>query len=333
MCNKVLRLFILLCAFGLGLAHAEDFFKKANGLYDQGKYAEAIVVYRAAIREGQYEPFAWFNLGNSLVQLNKYNLAMVAYKRATELAPKFVKPWVLLGDLYYINGDIGLALSHYTRARELGEEGEHIDYATASCYLQGRDYLNSERYFERVLRSNPDRLDAWFGMAEGFEKTGDYGMAVSTLKQAIQLSARVNAEVYFTLAYYELAMDSTRAAMMAMEDGLMLSPANVSARRHLAQLYLQQGSPWMAIFTLEQGLQGSAPGTRDLYVDLGQIYFEQKRYEEALAQYVKAWKQGSHSGRIGVENVANTWFNLGDKARAESVYALLSGRSDAARLQ
>jgi len=304
---------------------AEDFFKKANGLYDQGKYADAVMVYRAAIREGQYEPFAWFNLGNSLVQLQKHNLAMVAYKRATELAPRFVKPWVLLGDLYYIHGDIGMALSHYARARELGEAGEHIDYATASCYLQARDYVSAERYFEKVLQANPDRLDAWFGMAEGYEKTGDFEQAAHVLRKAIQLSASVNAEVYYTLSYYYTSMDSLALSVMAMEDGLMLSPGNVSARRHLAQMYQQQGSPWMAIFTLEQGLQSQAPGVRDLYVDLGQIYFSQKRYEEALDHYTKAWKLGSYPGRTGVENVGNTWYNLGDKVRAETVYKMLGG--------
>lgn len=326
MFNKsiIYSVFLFLLA-GIELAHSEDFFKKANALYDQGKYADAVSVYRAAIREGQYEPFAWFNLGNSLVHLQKPHLAMVAYKRATELAPRFVKPWVLLGDLYYLHGDVGLALAHYGRARELGESGEHIDFAMASSYLMGRDYIMAERYFEQVLRNQPDRLDAWFGMAECYEKTGDHEQAAQILRQAIQLSANVSAELYYTLAYYYTVMDSTQQAALAMEDGLMLAPGNVSARRHLAQLYQQQGSPWMAIFTLEQGLETGQKQSRELHVDLGQIYFAQKRFDEALHHYTQAWKQGSHQGRIGVENVANTWFNLGDKERAEKVYATLSG--------
>lgn len=316
---------LLLVAFWCGPVAAEDFFKKGNGLYDQGKYAEAILVYRAAIREGQFEPFSWFNLGNSLVQLQKYNMAIVAYKRATELAPKFVKPWVLLGDLYYLHGDVGMALSYYGRARELGESGEHIDYATASCYLQARDYLSAERWFEQVLNVNPDRLDAWFGMAEAYEKTGDLEQAAQVLQKAIQLSAQVNAEVYFTLSYYYTTLDSARLALLAMEDGLTLAPDNQSARRHLAQMYQQQGSPWMAIFTLEQGLRFSSKSVRDLHVDLGLIYFNQQRYDEALDHYTQAWKLGSPQGRIGVENVANTWFNMGDKERAEKVYRTLAG--------
>jgi hypothetical protein len=40
-----------------------------------------------------------------------------------------------------------------------------------------------------------------------------------------------------------------------MEDGLLLDPQNVSARRYLAQMYLKANSPWMAIFTIEEGLR------------------------------------------------------------------------------
>ena len=58
---------------------AEDYFFKANELYDQGKYKEAVPLYRAAIDEGRYEPFAWFNLGNAMVQLDRKQVAMVAY--------------------------------------------------------------------------------------------------------------------------------------------------------------------------------------------------------------------------------------------------------------
>ena len=54
--------FFLLFASSYG---AEDYFKKANELYDAGKYAEAVPAYRAAIKNEQMEPYAWFNLGNT----------------------------------------------------------------------------------------------------------------------------------------------------------------------------------------------------------------------------------------------------------------------------
>ena len=66
-----------LFVLGFGSAFAQDFFKQANELYDKGEYKQAVKMYRAAIQDGRYEPFAWFNLGNTLVQLKKNNIAMV----------------------------------------------------------------------------------------------------------------------------------------------------------------------------------------------------------------------------------------------------------------
>jgi tetratricopeptide (TPR) repeat protein len=295
-------LFVLLLA---SLSFAQNYFEQANTLYDEGKYAEAVPVYRSAIRARQLEPYAWFNMGNALVHLGRNDLALVAYNRSKELAPHFPRPWVLLGDLYYTYGDLGLALASYGRARELGEDSEHLDYATAAAGLRLKDYTMAERYFEAVLNRNPDRIDAWFGLAEAYSQIGDYQMAAGTLKKAIDLSPAAGADVYFTLAYYYTQMDSAGAATLAMENALMLSPQNAGARRYLAQMYVRQGSPWMAIWTLEQGIAagGSNREVRELCVDLGQIFFGQKRYDEALAAFTKAWKLGSPQGRIGMDNV------------------------------
>ena len=310
-------LLIILCA--TSLFAAEDYFFKANDLYDQGKFKEAVPLYRAAIDEGRYEPFAWFNLGNAMVQLDRKQVALVAYKRTVELLPTFEKAWMLMGDLYYLNGDVGQAIASYNRAIELGVESDHVHFALAECYLKGRDWTLAQKNFERALQLNPDRMDAWYGLAEVYEKLGDYEYAIKTLQNALQMTATAGADVHFTMAYYYCSMDSTRQSLNEMENGILMDPENVSARRYLAQMYVQNNSPWMAIFTLEDGLRHKK-GKGDLNLDLGQIYFNQKRYDEAFECYMKAWLAGSSQGRIGAENVGHVYSNMGDTEKAESLY-------------
>ena len=298
---------------------ADDYFFKANELYDQGKFKEAVPLYRAAIDEGRYEPFAWFNLGNALVQLDRKQVAMVAYKRTVELLPNFEKAWMLLGDLYYLADSPGDAIAAYRRAIELGVESDHVHFALAECYLKGRDWTLAQKNFERALQLNPDRMDAWYGLAEVYEKLGDYEYAIKTLQNALQMTATAGADVHFTLAYYYRSMDSTRQSLNEMENGILMDPENVSARRYLAQMYVKNNSPWMAIFTLQEGLRHNK-GKGDLNLDLGQIYFNQKRYDEAFECYMKAWLAGSSQGRIGAENVGHVFSNAGDTEKAESLY-------------
>ena len=299
----------------------QDFFVQGNQFYDKGKFLDAVKYYRAAIQDGQMEPYAWFNLGNSLVQLGKNNLAIVAYQRSTELAPKFVRPWVLLGDLYFIHGDIGRAIAAYNRSRRLGDDSEHVHFALAECYRKGQDYTLAQREYEAVLKLNQDRMDCWFSLAEIYEKLQDYPEAIRVLRRALLLTVTAGADVQFYLAYLQLQQDSIPQAINALEDGLLLNPGNQMARRHLALLYQQQNSPWLAIFTLEQGvIHKSASEARDIEVDLGQIYFDQKRFGEALDHFINAWKGGSSQGRIGAENVGNAWFNLGDTLQSQIAY-------------
>lgn len=304
---------------------AQDFFKQANELYDKGEYKQAVKMYRAAIQDGRYEPFAWFNLGNTLVQLGKNNIAMVAYKRTVELMPDFAKAWVLLGDLYYLGKDYGLSIAAYNRALELGEESDHIHYALGECFLKSHGLALAQKHFEAAVRLNPDRIDAWYGLAEVYETLGDYEYAIKILKRAVDNTASAGADVHYTLSHYYARMDSSKKAIREMESGLLLDPQNTSARRYLAQMYLKDAAPWMAIFTLEEGLRFEKDKSL-LLVDLGQIYFVQNRYEEALENYLAAWRLGNAQGRLGAENVGNAYYNAGDDARAQEVYQRIIGR-------
>ena len=313
------KFFVLVIFTFASFASAQDFFKQANELYDKGEYKKAVKVYRAAIQEGRYEPFAWFNLGNTLVQLGKNNIAMVAYKRTVELMPDFTKAWVLLGDLYYLGGDYGLSIVAYKRALELGEDSDHIHYALGECFIKSHSLALAQKHFEAATRLNPARIDAWYGLAEVYEKLGDYEYAIKTLKRAVDNTAAAGADVHYTLSHYYSKMDSSKKAIREMESGLLIDPQNTSARRFLAQMYLQDASPWMAIFTLEEGLRFKK-NSDQLYVDLGQIYFSQKRYDEALENYMNAWKMGNSQGRIGAENVGNAIYNAGDEAKAQEIY-------------
>jgi tetratricopeptide (TPR) repeat protein len=107
-----------------------------------------------------------------------------------------------------------------------------------------------------------------------------------------------------------------------MENGLYLDGKNFNARRYLAGLYENGNSPWMAIWTLEQGI-AAGNGVKELEMDLAGVYFKQKRYSEALEHYQKAFKAGSSAARAGIENVGNAFHNQGDSLQAEAAYKML----------
>lgn len=298
-----------------------NYFILGNEAYDNGEFKFAIKYYRAAIKNGQSEPFAWFNLGNTLVQLNKHHLAMVAFLRSSELAPEFVRPWAMLGDLYFVHDEMGMAIACYKRALDMGEDTEHIHYALGESYLKAGENTESLFHFEWVLKENPDRIDIYYAMVEVYERLEDYDQAQKVLENAIIMSPAAGSDVYYYLSHLYLKGEKNKQAIRTMEDALSLSPGDINVRRHLADLFVQEDSPYMAIFTLEQGMDIKAD--KYLALDLAQIFFHQERYDEALKYYQQAWKLGNFSGRVGMENVGNVYFNADQKDKAQVVYDMI----------
>ena len=79
-----------------------------------------------------------------------------------------------------------------------------MHFALAECYLKGRDWTLAQKNFERALQLNPDRMDAWYGLAEVYEKLGDYEYAIQPLQNALQTPATAGAAVHTITAAWIL---------------------------------------------------------------------------------------------------------------------------------
>jgi len=66
----------------------ENAMAKAAGLYEQGQFAEATVVWEALAAEGLEDSRLWYNLGNAYFQQERLGPSILAYRRALRLAPR-----------------------------------------------------------------------------------------------------------------------------------------------------------------------------------------------------------------------------------------------------
>lgn len=296
----------------------DEWFLAANQAYANRDFSEAARLYRASIKNGEQVVFSWFNLGNTLVQLNRNDLAMVAYRRTVELAPHFGRAWVQIGDLLFLSGSLAEAVAPYRRALELEVLDEvHVRHALAEIAIALGEWTEAQFHLERTLTLEPDRVDLWFALTATHEGLKDWRAAESTLLQALERAPSAGAEVWFQMAILREKQGDRLGLRRALEEGLLLDPYQTPFRRWLAQLWVEEGSPWMAIFVLEEGLFRGE--NDDLREDLANLFFEQKRYDEALLHYQALAQKGHSIGRIGIENISNTYWNLGDTARARSV--------------
>ncbi|MCB4807176.1 tetratricopeptide repeat protein [Tamlana sp. 62-3] len=79
----ILVVFISALSFGQN----KTLFEKANALYNDAKYAEAIDAYQAILETGKHSADLYFNLGNANYKLNNIAPSIYFYEKALLLAP------------------------------------------------------------------------------------------------------------------------------------------------------------------------------------------------------------------------------------------------------
>ena len=80
--------YILSFLFSLGLfSQNEALFEKANTLYNEGKYAEAIDNYRAILETEKHSVDLYYNLANAHYKLDNIAPSIYYYEKALKLSP------------------------------------------------------------------------------------------------------------------------------------------------------------------------------------------------------------------------------------------------------
>ena len=87
--NKILLiLFLISCsAVNLFASEVDDLMNKANDLYKQKSFEEAIQNYEEILHKGYESPALYYNLGNAYYKVNKIGYAILNYEKALKLDP------------------------------------------------------------------------------------------------------------------------------------------------------------------------------------------------------------------------------------------------------
>jgi tetratricopeptide (TPR) repeat protein len=82
----IILLLVCFCSL-LGFTPNDQAFEQANGLYNEGKYAEAIDKYESVLDSEVHSVALFFNLGNANYKLNNIAPSIYYYEKALQLAP------------------------------------------------------------------------------------------------------------------------------------------------------------------------------------------------------------------------------------------------------
>ena len=294
---------LLLASFSFAAQSSFDLMERANALYRDGKYKQAITLYRKAESRGAAPVAVSFNIANSLYQMEKYPEAAAAYRKAVD----------------YSNGSFAPAL-----------------FNMASVYFRLKQYPECIAVYHRALKINPDNISGWLYLGEAYTKTGDKVGALRAIENAYRLDKN-DISIVYQLSEANIAMDDFDRAVAVIREGYSLHPEEVDFLVYLGDVYrlnkrydesatayrealsvktddvptmykladvlAEDKKPFIAMEVLNNILQ-IKPEFSDAAIFLGNLAYDSKFYDRAETAYELAAKSGNAEALYGFKNMA-----------------------------
>jgi len=300
----LLPLFLLLSGTVLSpgcRSKIEERLATARTLIDEERYNEAIFELRECLAQSKGDARPPFLLGVVYARQGKLERAGTFFRQALEidslLTPSVVNEWVQRGTVFVARGQNDRAVAAFERALVLDP---HVDLGDGFCVL-GERYFGERRIeeaagmFERAIGSGLDaegELDARLRLAQCYEALDDLEAAFACLDEGSR-----------TISDPELLWERGRVAYELSQQ--CLRGGYYERVRSLAGSVIKSGMPEVLV--------------DDAYFAVGESYFLQGEYRDAIAAYEKVLRLNPIGSGSLVEDA---------RRRIELARALDRGRSE-----
>ena len=135
-------------------------FNLGAALATEGRHAQAITHYRAALKSRPRDVNVLQSLGAALQESGKPDEAITSYRQLLQIAPDYADAHYNLGNLLLGRGQFAQAISHLEEVTRLTPDDAGAYNSLGSAYgMQGRLDV-AIAYFERALRIDPNHAEA-----------------------------------------------------------------------------------------------------------------------------------------------------------------------------
>lgn len=180
------------------LSLAEQSYESGKTAYTEGKFDEALVLFRSALNLGLQEKVATAHchgaIAVALAYSEKFEEAIVEASAALSLHRQS-SLYHTRGIAYAGNSQSKLAVSDFTSAIELAQKEDVLHptrayYARAVCYAKLRKFPSALRDYGEAIENNPSNAVYWEGRGRTLLDMCDYSSSLSDLLKCLELDPR-----------------------------------------------------------------------------------------------------------------------------------------------
>jgi serine/threonine protein kinase/Flp pilus assembly protein TadD len=221
--------------------------------------------------------------------------AVMALNDAVKTDPKFALGYASLGEVYRLKNVVDPNPRWIEQASAFGTEATRLDDRLASAYVTlGKIHEDAGKHelavqeFQKALDLDQRNADALDGMAHAYENAGRLKEAEETFEKAVAL--RPDSWVgYNSLALFYDRQNRYEEGIQQLKKAIELTPDNSQLYLNLGAFYFDTGDEKFRA-AAEAALKKSIDLTPSYpaYANLGSLYYDEKRYSEAVSLTEKA---------------------------------------------
>ncbi|HET7099716.1 MAG TPA: tetratricopeptide repeat protein [Terriglobia bacterium] len=249
-------------------------------------YSEAVATYHLALAAGSGLPQVETNLGIAYFRMGDFKRAAPVLRQALRRRPSNLQTRTLLGMSLYGMRNYAGAGNELAKVAAAQPQNVKLQFVLAECYLLSHQSEKTLQAFQKIEQEEPNSAEAYMLFGQALDGLGRYVQATEEFQKAAA-AAPDAPNVHFVLGYLYWKQRKFDPAAAEFQKDLARNPGNGESRAYLGDISYRHGDLHNARQLLEKARQEGVR-IRLLYLDLGIIDTDQKRYGAAVAELRKA---------------------------------------------
>ncbi len=161
--------------------------RKADVLFELGKYEQSSVCYKAALEYDDNDAYLLNKIGDNLTRLGQFGDAIKHYKKAIKIEPNNEYLHNNMAIAYIYMNDYQKALDANTQALKLNSQNTTVLYWRGLIYEMLNDFERALKFFDYVLRIDDKDPEVWNERATILNMMGKSEEALLSYDKSIEL--------------------------------------------------------------------------------------------------------------------------------------------------
>jgi protein O-mannosyl-transferase len=210
------------------------------GLLQEGRVADAIGDFKAALNVNPDYAFAHNNLGMAMLQEGLVDDAVPHFTKALELKPDYAEPYDNLGTVYFQRGQVDASITSLQKAVTINPAYSDAHFNLGIAFRSKGDTDSAIAEFQKTLQYAPEDLEARRSLAGVLLDKGKTAESIVQFQNVLATKPD-NVEVMIDLGNAFLKAGQTGDAVGQFQKALSLSPKGPVADALRQQIALHQG--------------------------------------------------------------------------------------------